>query len=220
MAFTKNMFIFAFLFVAICRASEDLDLGTFSRDLLFSLDQNIQVLSQPLHHRFEHLVVRDKARAGFITQAWQDVMGPQIKVYFPDKFDRRGIWRWQQLIAWENKNVYQWYHGMDGLFPNRMFFVGYSTLQPAHMRLHSIVVTSVQDSWEFACAKWCEKPFWSNTSTCKVASKMHLKKPGFLVNGCIRLAQEEAMTMKLRKARHDLERAIIKNGSMRSDTYF
>ena len=214
------MFLLAFLFIVLCRASEDLNSDTFVRDLLFSVDQNIQVLSKPLHHRFEHPIVRDKARAGFITQAWQDVMGPQTKVYFPDKLDKKELWRWQQLITWENKNVYTWYHGMDGLFPNRMFFVGYSTLRPAHMRLHSMVVTSLQDILEFACTKWCKKPFWSNTSTCKVASKMHFKKPGFLVNRCILLAQEEAMAMKLRKTRLDLQKAIIKSESILSDTCF
>ena len=129
------MFLFAFLFIAFCRASEDLDHGPYSQDLLFSLDQNIQVLSQPLHHRFEHSIVKDKARVGFITQAWQDVMGPQTEVYFPEKLDKDKLWRERQLKVWEYKHIYRWYQAMDGFFSDGMFFIGYSTLQPKNMRL-------------------------------------------------------------------------------------
>ena len=179
------MFLFAFVFIAFCRASGHLSHGPYYRDLLFSLDQHIQDLSQPLHHRFEHPIVKDKARAGFITQTWQDVMGPQTDVYFPEKFDKDKLWRWQQLNVWEDKRIYTWHQAMDELFQDRMFFIGYSTFQPAHMRLHSIIVTSLQGIFGFANGEWCKKPFWSNTSTCKMKLKIHLKKPGFLVNRCI-----------------------------------
>ena len=208
------MFLFAFVFIAICRASENLDYSPYSQDLLFSLDQNIQDLSQPLYHRFEHPIVKDKARAGFIAQAWQDVMEPQTKVYFPEKFAKDKRWRWQQLAAWEDEHIYGWYQVKDGFFPKRMFFIGYSTLQPAHMRLHSIVVTPLQGTFEFANGEWCEKPFWSNTSTCKMKSKIHLKKPGFLVNRCIPLAYKEAMAIRARAARRSFENALIKGVSV------
>lgn len=204
------MILLAFLFTALCHASDYLSLDPFTSDILFSLDQNIQGLSQPIHHRFESLPVKDKARGGYITQAWQDVLGPQAKVYFPGKLDKNELLRWQQLKSWENRNIYRWYHGIETLFPGRMFFVGYSTLQPEHMRLHNIVTTPPKMPCKFLAMKWCDKPFWANTCTCRMMPMIFSKKPGFLVGDCKRRAGEEIEIMKLRAARLEIGATILR----------
>ena len=75
---------------------------------------------------------------------------------------------------------------------SNMFFVGYSTLQPEHLRIHSVVATSPTSVFNFKALEWCDKPFWANTITCKIKSVLSSKQPGFLVNPSICLALQEA----------------------------
>src|ERR1700722_1227008 len=185
---------FFLVFAAICHSSTDTNNRDYSRDMLFSADQGIQAMSLPIHHRFESEGVKRKARAGFMVQAWQDILGHETKVHFPGVFDEDKHLMDQQRQSWKNGHGYEWYRcGHD--IRKGMFFVGYSMLQPAHLRLHIVVAAPVPSAFDFKSMEWCEKPFWTNTITCKMRHVQSSKEPGFLVNPSICLAREEAKGM-------------------------
>ena len=212
------MLLFFFLLTKLCRASCGSPAhDPYYRDLLFSLDQHIQALSKPLDLRFETLPVRNKARKDVITRAWQDIFGSQAKVHFPDKLDNNAMWRRAQLNSWHAEDTYLWQRGPGGILSRTMYFVGFSTLQPQHLRLHSIIVTLIQNVCDFSTMEWCEKPFWSNTSTCKMRTKLSSKEPGFLVKPCIQMSRIEAKAIQSR-ASFDAVLGILKHAKLPSVT--
>lgn len=183
---------FFLLFAATCHCSTDTNYKDYNRDMLFSADQSIQAMSLPIYHRFESESVKKKAQAGSMVQAWQDILGPETKVHFPGVFEEDKHLIDQQLQSWKSGHIYEWYWRCSSDISKGMFFVGYSMLQPAHLCLHSVVTASVESVFDFKGMEWCDKPFWTNTITCKMRHVLGSKQPGFLVNPSICLARQEA----------------------------